>query len=414
MNSIINYFTVKRWMVLGVVNLLVVASFGVLMRLKVLLPLAFVDQKHIMHAHSHFAFSGWISHALMLLLVMVVHDKSRKERLPGKYQFLLFGNLLVAYGMLVTFAYQGYGTYSICFSTLSILLSYVFAYMAWRDIRVSELNLTVQRWFRSALLFLVLSSVGTFYLAYLQKTGSVDTRQQLAAVYFFLHFQYNGWFFFMCMGLANHWLARQGIVLRIGKLVCRVFSWACIPAYMLSILWYNLPMWLYVLLVVVVILQLLAWAMWIWAISRQLPRIRSLLSSSLVKGLLCAVALAASIKFLLQTFSVIPSLSVLAYSFRPIVVGYLHLVLLGVITLFLLAFAFQTGIFSRIRLAGFSVTAFVVGVILNELLLMIQGVGGMVGVYVPHIPIALAVAAGVVLVALVFLCVAVAPNSGDA
>jgi len=79
-------------MVLGVINLLVVASFGLLMRLKVLLPLAFVDQKHIMHAHSHFAFSGWISHALMLLLVMVVHDRGRKERLPGRYQLLLFGN----------------------------------------------------------------------------------------------------------------------------------------------------------------------------------------------------------------------------------------------------------------------------------------------------------------------------------
>ena len=313
--------------------------------------------------------------------------------------------------MLATFAYQGYGAYSICFSTLSILLSYVFAYMAWRDIRVSELNLTVQRWFRSALLFLVLSSVGTFYLAYLQNTGSVDTRQQLAAVYFFLHFQYNGWFFFMCMGLANHWLARQGIVLPIGKLVYRIFSWACIPAYMLSILWYNLPMWLYILLVVVVILQLLSWGAWVWAIFRQREKISPLLYSPLVKGLLYAVALAASIKFLLQTFSVIPSLSILAYSFRPIVIGYLHLVLLGIVTLFLFAFIFQTRIFSITRMVGFSVTAFVVGVILNELLLMVQGVGGIAGIYVPHIPVGLAVVAGVMFVALVFLCLAVVRNS---
>ncbi len=411
MGRIMNWFTVRRWTIIGIFNLLLVASFGLLMRLKVLLPLSFVDQKHIMHAHSHFAFSGWISHVLMLLMVIVLYGRSSRESLPGKYQLLLFGNLLVSYGMLVTFSYQGYGLYSICFSTLSILLSYIFAFIAWRDIRVSELSLTVQRWFRSALLFLVLSSIGTFYLAYLQKTGSVDTRQQLTAVYFFLHFQYNGWFFFTCMGLASHWLVRQGIVMPIGKLVYRIFSWACIPAYMLSILWYNLPVWMYVLLVIVVILQLSAWTMWVWGISREAGRIKPLLSSSLVKGLLCAVALAASIKFLLQTFSVIPSLSVLAYSFRPIVVGYLHLVLLGVITLFLLAFVFQAEIFSRTRLVGFSVAAFVVGVILNELLLMVQGAGGIVGVYVPHIPVGLAVVAGVMFVSLVFLCLAVARNS---
>ena len=46
--------------------------------------------------------------------------------------------------------------------------------------------------------------------------------------------------------------------------------------------------------------------------------------------------LALTIKFMLQSGSVIPSLSTLAFGFRPIVIGYLHLVLLGFTTLFLL------------------------------------------------------------------------------
>jgi len=411
MDRIVNWFTVRRWMAIGVFNLLLVAAFGLLMRLKVLLPLAFVDQKHIMHAHSHFAFSGWVSHALMLLLAMVVHGKSGQEKLPKAYQYLLLGNLFVSYGMLATFSYQGYGPYSICFSTLSILLSYVFAYRAWHDIRISELSRMVQRWFRSALLFLVLSSVGTFYLAYLQKTGSVDTHQQLASVYFFLHFQYNGWFFFACMGLASYWLTKQGLALPIEKVVYRIFSWACIPAYMLSILWYNLPTVLYIVLVVVVSFQLIAWGLWLQMIYKQSRQHILLFSSSLVKGLIFAVVLAASIKFLLQTFSVIPSLSVLAYSFRPIVVGYLHLVLLGIITLFILAFAFQARIFAVSVWIKMSVIGFVSGVVLNELLLMLQGVSGIMGVFIPYIPFALSVAAGILFLSIFFLIVFVVNKS---
>ncbi len=397
-------------MIIGVINLLLVAAFGMLMRLKVLMPLPFIDQKHIMHAHSHFAFSGWLSHILMVLFVLVTLHKKGSDRLPKKYQLTILGNLIASYGMLITFAYQGYGGYSIFFSTLSILLSYVFAYVAWRDIRTSTLDSTVRSWFKSALFFLVISSLGTFYLVYLVTQGNIDARQQLAAVYFFLHFQYNGWFFFMCMGLACHWLAQHDVLLSLGKWVFRVFSWACIPSYLLSILWYNLPVWLYVLLVIVVILQLSAWVLWVKAIRQQLKKIKGFIRTPIVAWLFFAVLVAASIKFLLQTLSVIPSLSSLAYSFRPVVVGYLHLVLLGIITFFVLAFILQTHVFSITRMVKIAVISFIIGVVLNEALLMLQGVGGIVGVFVPHIPIALGIAAAIMLIALIGLVKSIVNN----
>ena len=43
-------------------------------------------------------------------------------------------------------------------------------------------------------------------------------------------------------------------------------------------------------------------------------------------------------KLSLQMVSVVPSLSTLTVGFRPIVIGYLHLVLLGVITIFLIGY----------------------------------------------------------------------------
>ena len=47
------------------VNLAIVALLGVIMRYKILYPLPFVDQKKFLHAHSHFAFSGWVTLALI-------------------------------------------------------------------------------------------------------------------------------------------------------------------------------------------------------------------------------------------------------------------------------------------------------------------------------------------------------------
>ena len=53
--------------------------------------------------------------------------------------------------------------------------------------------------------------------------------------------------------------------------------------------------------------------------------------STTSKYILTCSAIALSVKLLLQLVSTIPSLSNLAFGFRPIVIGYLHLVLLGVI-----------------------------------------------------------------------------------
>ncbi|HMR18838.1 MAG TPA: hypothetical protein PKA53_06040, partial [Sphingobacterium sp.] len=268
--------TIKNWLIIGVFNLLVVALLGLLMRLKIILPLAFVNQQHIMHAHSHFAFSGWISQVLMVLLVMAFTNRKARNVLPPRYQLLLWGNLIASYGMLTTFAWQGYGFYSIAFSTLTVLLSYIFAVLAWKDINRSSLGIRVKVWFKAALVFLALSSIGTFYLAYLMKSGNVDPRQQLAAVYFFLHFQYNGWFFLMCMGLASRWFYLQQINIPREKLIQAVFVLGCIPAYMLSILWYTISMPLYIVLVVVVILQVAAWSLWVYSIWKNRITLRKL------------------------------------------------------------------------------------------------------------------------------------------
>ena len=128
-----------RWLKIALFNLLIVATIGVILRYKILFPLPFVDQKHLLHGHSHFAFAGWITQAIMTLLVIYLANQTGTA-VYKRYRWLLAANLFSAYGMLIAFPIEGYGLYSIIFSTLSIFVSYVFAVFYWRDVNKLAAN----------------------------------------------------------------------------------------------------------------------------------------------------------------------------------------------------------------------------------------------------------------------------------
>lgn len=402
MTSILQRITVRQWIILAVFNLLLTAALGALMRLNVLLPIPAINQKFVLHAHSHFAFSGWVSHALMVFMVAALSNRKSSENIPARYQAIIITNLLASYAMLIGFFLQGYGLYSIAAASATVVISYVFTAMYWRDTGKSDRSPGSYQWFRAALIFLALSAAGTFYLAYLMASGNTDSRHQLAAVHFFLHFQYNGWFFFACMGLVQHWFDRKKVVIRQTKTVYWLFALTCPATYLLSVLWWDMPTWLYALTVTAVALQGVAWIVWIRAWVLKLPLFRHHFPA-IVKGLFTGVVIAATIKFALQGLSVVPSLSQLSYSSRPIVIGYLHLVLLVIISLFIIAYAYNHRSLKTGRLAVSSTVVLVVGIVLNELLLMAQGVPGLAHMPINQVPLLLAVAAGIMVTGIIGL-----------
>jgi len=367
--------SLQKWLRVSFFNFLLVALIGVVMRYKIVYPLPWVDQKNLLHAHSHFAFAGWLSQALMSLLVYYLHRQG-SEKAFDRYRPVLYANLFTAYGMLLTFPFTGYKLLSILFSTLNILAAYWFAIRYWRDLNRRQLRGTCASWFKAAVVFNALSSLGAFSLAYMLATKNLDQHSYLAAIYFFLHFQYNGWFFFACMGLLCWQLNRIGVSEKELKKVFLYFAIACIPAYFLSALWLPIGRVVYALVVASVVLQMAGW----YSLFRIIRRHRQPINKQVplfgrVLFILSGIAL--TIKLLLQAGSVIPSLSQLAFGFRPIIIGYLHLVLLGIITLFIMAYATGFGIIRAVGYTKWGVIVFVAGVIFNELLLMIQGVTDM-------------------------------------
>lgn len=374
---------VHRWVRVSLFNLLIVASLGVVLRYKILFPLPFVDQKHLLHGHSHFAFAGWVSQAIMTLLVTYLSRQSGESVLK-KYRWLLYGNLLTAYAMLIAFPIEGYGLYSILFSTASIFVSYAFAIYIWRDLNRLTQKTPTHLWIKAAVLFNALSSLGAFALAIMMVKRIVFQNAYLAAEYFYLHFQYNGWFFFGCMALVSEVLRK--VEVNTGSLtrIFWLFAFAAVPGYFLSALWMNLPLWVYVLVVASSVAQVIGLVKLLLQLKHRWTLLKNTLSLT-AKWIMGFSVIALVAKLLLQLGSTVPSLSDLAFGFRPIVIGYLHLVLLGVITLFLLGYFFAGEYIHANKKTSFAVFLFAAGVIVNELLLMIQGVSAMSYTSVPYI-----------------------------
>jgi hypothetical protein len=285
--------------------------------------------------------------------------------------------------MLISFPIQGYGLFSIIFSTLSIFVAYAFAVMYWKDLNRLPQKTVSHWWMKAALLFNAISSLGAFSLAFMMATKNLHQNWYLAAVYFFLHFQYNGWFFFACMGLATAKFLPK-VSVNVQQKIFWLFAGACIPAYILSALWLPIPSWAYAIVVLAAFSQAAGWICCIQQIKKQLPLIRTIISSK-IAWIITLSCIALSIKLLLQLGSTIPVLSNIAFGFRPVIIGYLHLILLGVISLFLLGFMMTENLIVVNVKALTAIKIFAAGVIINELFLMIQGIAAMTYTPVPLI-----------------------------
>ena len=104
-----------------------------------------------------------------------------------------------------------------------------------------------------------------------------------------------------------------------------------------------------------------------------------------LRYILLFVGFALSVKFLLQLGSTIPALSKLAFGFRPIVIAYLHLVLLAIITLFLLFYIYANNLIHSNKSIKNGVILFSIGVFLNEIILAIQGIASFSYTMIPWI-----------------------------
>lgn len=370
-------FNSSRWIRIALINFLIVALAGVILRYKINFPLPFINQKFLLHGHSHFAFVGWVTLALIAMMVnyLIRSDVVTNYR---KYHWLLIANTLTAYGMLFAFIFQGYALLSITFSTLSIFVSYFFIYHYWKDLNKIKQEGHITIWFKSALILWGISSIGAFGLAYLMASRTVIQELYFAAIYFFLHFQYNGWFIFSSFGLLFSFLKEKNKphFIKINKYLFLALAIAVIPSYLLSIFGLKIPGYLFWIGTISAIVQLAA----LFYSYKLLQAIRTSLSIRFTKmtTLLWSLAyISFVLKIILQTLSLIPYFGSFAFGLRPVIIGYLHLCFLGVISFFILGYINELLTRKGIRLNKLGLLIFIFGVILQEVVLMIQALDAM-------------------------------------
>lgn len=375
--------TVGKWLRITLVNLGVVALLGVTLRYKIAFSLPFIDQRNLHHGHSHFAFAGWISQAIMILFVYYLY-KNKQEGLVKRYKWILFANLVVSYGMLISFSLQGYAFISILFSTLSVFVSYIFAILFWKDLNKLNLDRNSHLWFKASLLFNVISSLGPFFLAFMKANHIIDQKKYLVAEYFYLHFQYNGWFLFACIGLFVYKLTELIGEEKSLKNIFWIFAISFVPCFFLSALWLPIHNIIYLLVVVAAMLQMVGWVWLIRIVRKNISILKSEISKP-AKWLMSLAAISMSIKLILQLGSTYPALSQLAFGFRPIIIGYLHLVFLALISVFILGYIIAEKLIVINQTITVGIVIFVSGIFINEILLMFQGVYALATERLPYI-----------------------------
>ena len=164
----------------------------------------------------------------------------------------------------------------------------------------------------------------------------------------------------------------------------------------------DIPILIYFLVILAALAQVAGWIIFLKLLRKYSASLKtSLPRNGRILLLLSGVAL--TIKLLLQLGSTHPALSQLAFGFRPIVIGYLHLVLLGVISIFILGYSISMKLPNPGKYFYQGLWIFIAGIMINEVLLMLQGVTGLSYIILPFINEALFITAVIMFIGLLLL-----------
>lgn len=352
----------KKFVVICLINFLIAALIGVVLRYAFIGTINF-NYRFLIHAHSHVAMLGWV---YLMLFVFIVHYFVPENK--PIYNRLFWLTQFAVVGMMLSFPFQGYAAVSISFSTLHIFCSYYFVYLIWKHHKTE--SIITRKLLKTALIFMLLSTVGVWCLGpAVSMLGQASAFYQIA-IQFFLHFQFNGWFLIAAIAIFFHVLQ-----LKDSKQFRLFFAFLIISTLLtlaLPIYWFAPHITLYWINGLGVFIQLLTLVVFLRLIKPyQLVLLKNNTKLTIymyVFAIFCLI-----LKIGTQLLSLIPEVSDVAYQHRNLVIGFIHLLMLGVITGFLFGFILQNKWVTFNSWLNFGVYMFVLGFVLTELLLIIQG-----------------------------------------
>lgn len=206
-----DYSTDLRWSwPLALACFILAGSTGSLLRFGMIegYP-AGLQMSNIRHAHSHLMYFGWVTPALMALIASRLPEVTGRKRAPGFGWVvgLTFTTALLAYVPFLLYGYQPaiLGNLTLPLSTigagLNVLAWYGFVLLYVRHTRGAVRNHPLRLW-DAALGFLVLASLGAWGVALVSRLNLQDPFWAMAATRLFLDLFADGWFLLALLGLA--------------------------------------------------------------------------------------------------------------------------------------------------------------------------------------------------------------------
>lgn len=347
---------------------------GLWMRLVALKPnLLFTSYEFLLHAHSHIAILGWTFIAIYCIFLYLVWNSLKRKK-----QAITIGilTIIISLSMFVAFLIQGYALFSIIFSILHIFMEYWLAIFMYQTIKQHRFIPKLSSLFlKGAIVSLILSTFGPFLLGILAGNGLKDSVYFDMSIYFYLHFQYNGWLYFSLIGLFIWILYNKNILMRYKTISVSfwIYIFTLVPAYLLSILWFDLGEIGENIAVIGAAGQLIAIVLLLFSIWTIKPALQHVFSSHLLISLLF-VFLLLGMKSISEIGLLYEPLATFIYETRSIVIGYLHLTFLGFISIFLLTQLQMIGALDETRNSIlYGIGIFISGFVLNEIILLSTG-----------------------------------------
>jgi len=332
---------------------------------------------NILHAHSHVAFQGWVY--LSFFYIITTTFISSQDIIKNRYKLQFLLTALVITGILISFIYQSYGFYSILFSTLFQLMSYWFVARFFIDIKknatVNQQSISV-KFIKTGLIFYLISTLGPWAIAIISAKGLAGSEAYQSAIYFFLHFQFNGYFAFGALSLLIHFIEKMGVTTNTKNFTIffYLFALSIIPAYFLSLIGMSFRSVILPIAYIASFIQLIALFFFVLAAFKQVKTIykqNTLLNNSLVIIFIISFLF----KSMLQSFSVLDVLETIAFTNRYIIMAFIHLTLIGFISFSLLAHFKQLQIIKQSAISSTGLWLIIVGFIGSEFFLCINGLG---------------------------------------
>ncbi len=366
-----NFYPIIRK--LPLFNFLIAAILGTLLRYYIMRPFGGFNFLNWLQVHSHVMFLGWVTLALFYLVL---------ERLEARIKNLLLFSIIVfqlcVLAMFISFPWEGYGVMSIILLSLTMVSGFIILWYVFQNSKGDHNTGWV--FIRTAFVFMVISSMGPLALGPISVMGLKNTEWYNYAVYFYLHFQYNGWFFMALLGLFlvvySAWEEKHRDKLRRSWLLLTVAVFLTFP---LSVTGHDNSRWLNLaggagaaLQLYVIIHLLMAYL----GDKRKREGNDNFNGSLFIQLSVTALIL----KMFLQLISALPQLTDFIQSNRNLIIAYLHLVLIGFVS-FGLLFFYLKGKLNKPAIIPIRISSInlLLGFILNETVLLLSLTGWISG-----------------------------------